>query len=311
VTATRGTDPPPAGPPWLGGGGGGGWSRSPPPRATGGPAGRAGRVPRVAGHTGRLVLGEVQRAELRGGGLADRHGAGGAHAGDVHGVDGDGRAPRPRHAPVPRRHPGAVLQVLDAEGDPGEGARVVARRHGGVDRLGGGTGDVRTDVHERVERAVPRLDGGQAGVEHVDGAAPAGPHVVGDGGGGEAPEVGPFASVMGASSPTPQPYARRGDRRARPTCVWRLTLSSSSPSTTASGEPTTPTSTARRSGCATTGPVAPPSSGACTPSPGTSGPAVATIEVFPAVALALATARCRCGPPQGPVGGASRRSRLR
>ena len=49
-------------------------------------AGRAGEVPRVAGDAPRLRLGEVERAELGGRRLADRHRAGGPQAGHVHRV---------------------------------------------------------------------------------------------------------------------------------------------------------------------------------------------------------------------------------
>ncbi len=97
-------------------------------RATAGPARRDGRVPRVAGdaeeRAGRVGPG----AELRGGGLADRDGTGGAEAADVQRVGRLRRAVGEPARPARRRHARAVLQVLHAERHAGERSELGRRR---------------------------------------------------------------------------------------------------------------------------------------------------------------------------------------
>ena len=130
---------------------------------------RPGRVPRVAGDAEGRARGVRPGAELGRRGLADGDGAGGAQPGDVDGVALDGRPARePARAPR-RRHAGAVLEVLHAEGHPRQRPERVGPTCGqlAIDGLGLRPRAVEVEVDERVELAVAVLDGLQAGPEQL------------------------------------------------------------------------------------------------------------------------------------------------
>ncbi len=130
---------------------------------------RAGRIPRVAGHTPRAGRGVRPRAELGHRGLADGHGPCSPEASDVDRVRG-GRwsALEPQRA-LAGRHPLAVVEVLHAERHAGEGPRILAASDSLVDPLGRGAREVDIDVHERVQLRVVAIDRGQRLVERLGG----------------------------------------------------------------------------------------------------------------------------------------------
>ena len=96
------------------------------------PPGSAAEVPRRAGVAEQQVLGDRGEAELRRVGLGDHDGAGGAQALDLRRVDGGDVVAEGDRA-VRGLHAGDVLEVLDAERNAFERARLAAR----VARLAG------------------------------------------------------------------------------------------------------------------------------------------------------------------------------
>ncbi len=128
--------------------------RGPARRATG----CAFEVPRVAGDAERGVVGLGLQAELGGVGLPDHDGTRVLETRDEHRVAfgrwvaGVGRGPVRGHEA--RR----VLQVLHADGDPGQGAHDLAGPHASIDVVGGRERAVRVDRNEGVHLAVQALD---------------------------------------------------------------------------------------------------------------------------------------------------------
>ena len=171
-------------------------------------------IPRVAGGAVQLGAGAVDPAELRGGGLAGQHGAGGPQPGHLGGV-------QLRH-PVgedqrglgvgPARH---LLELLYPHGHATEG-------EGDVGRGRRGPGGVGVEVAEGVE---PRgLDGGQRGIQGLGGREGPGPEGVDQragivepgliGHGPDATSAAPggscrWGSGPGASPPSARPPAAR------------------------------------------------------------------------------------------------------
>jgi len=120
-------------------------------------------------------VGEGGDAELGSGRLADGNGAGPAQTPHVDGVVVDRRAALVEERAVRRRHAAAVFEVLHTERNTGEGARIVAPRHGLVDGLSGGARRVGIEVHEGVEVVVAGGDGMKALVEDLGGLQLSGP----------------------------------------------------------------------------------------------------------------------------------------
>src|SRR5690606_16923910 len=198
------------------------------------------RVPGVAGDAGDLRTGEVERAELRGGGLADGHRPGRPQPGDVDRVLGHRTPPGEGQRAAGRGHAGAVLQVLDPDGHPGERTRVPPGGHRGVDLLGGPAGQVLVHVDERPQAVVRRPDGGQGLLEHLDRPALAPPDRLGDLDRRLPHHVSsPVGSVAAASSSSPAPASALSRAWARSSA---LTLSPTAVTGTASTAPKAPNS---------------------------------------------------------------------
>src|SRR3972149_6690424 len=93
--------------------------------AAAGAAGSALRVPRVAGDAEQQVLGERRVPELRRVGLPQQYGARLLQPLYLHGVSLR-HVVLEGHGGMGRREAYGVLQLLDAEREPGQGAYVVA-----------------------------------------------------------------------------------------------------------------------------------------------------------------------------------------
>ena len=137
-------------------------------RAAAGTARRALEVPRVSGRSPCLGVRERGAPELGRRRLADGNRAGSAQAPDVDGVGLDRWTTLEEQRALRRRHARAVLEILHAERDAGQRARVVAPRNRGIDGFGGAVGEVGIEMDEGVERLVVSIDGSQALVEHLD-----------------------------------------------------------------------------------------------------------------------------------------------
>ena len=156
-------------------------------RSAAGAAGSPARVPRVASDAEDRAGGVGPGPELGGRRLAERDGPSGAQPLDVDLVLSRRRSSgEPPRAPR-RRHAGAILEVLHAEGHAGQRAELAgpAARHRTVDGGGLIEGARAVEVHERVERTVALLDDGQALAHQVGGRDLARSHELGgfDGGG--------------------------------------------------------------------------------------------------------------------------------
>ena len=130
-------------------------------------AGRARRVPRVAGVAGERAVAQALPAQLRRRGLAQQRRARleqPRHDGGVLRVGLVARGERP----LARRPAGDQREVLDRGGDPVERAPLLARRPPALARAGRVQRPIRVDEHEGVQRRVERGDRVQVRLRHLD-----------------------------------------------------------------------------------------------------------------------------------------------
>ncbi len=158
-------------------------------RATRGAAGGARLIPGVARLAEQRRFGPDHVAELRRGGFADEHGAGGFEAGDGDGVVG-GHVVLEHQRAEGGAHACGIDEVLHVQWDASEVARVFAARDLGVDKRGIAQGFVAADGDEAVEDRLDGVDACERGAGDLDGRGLPGADGVADFGGGGVGDCG-------------------------------------------------------------------------------------------------------------------------
>ena len=174
----------------------------------GGAAGRQPRIMRVQRRTVQTVAGEPAQREGRRVGPPEDQRPG---AGEV-GHDGAvalGDQILLQGEAVGRRAPGHVDIDLDGDGHAGQRAGIVAGGDARIHPVGGGEGDLRRRVDHRVDRGVDGVEPGERARGDLARADLARAQQGGDGGGGQAPELGHGISI----SRRPRRVRNRGRAR--------------------------------------------------------------------------------------------------